>query len=271
MEKLDITNYSAQLSSLHPTDIQLVLYGSDTPNSTYDRYKFGRKSCGIIIVLDGTVEYTFDDGDVLSLSKGEIILFSAESKYTLKVISEQEFVHYTVNFTFANGESLPFGRLVIKPQNFFDFTALFKKLLKERNNFNLISKFRCLALLNQIIADFFKCALQSEITNEQYKKVLSAIKYINENYCEKITIDDLAKLCMMSNSHFRRTFTQMCGVSPIEYLVSIRIQRAKELIIESTLPVSSIASLCGFKDEEYFCRTFKKRTGKTVRQMRMNQ
>lgn len=271
MEKFDITDCSAHLSALHPGDIQLALYGSDTPGSTYDRYKSGRGSCGIIIAIDGAVEYTFSNGDTLTLSKEELILFSSESEYTLKVISDREFAHYTVNFSLFENEKLPFEYLVIQPQNFSDFNKLFEKLLKERNNPSLISKFRSLSLLNRILADFFECALQSETTNEQYEKVLLAIKHINKNYDKKITIDDLANLCMMSSSHFRRTFTQICHVSPIEYLMSVRIQRAKELIVESTLPISSIAALCGFKDEEYFCRTFKKRTGKTARQMRMNQ
>lgn len=268
MEKFDITEYASQLLRLHPKELQLVLHGHDTPGSVYDRYKFGRGTCGIIIAEGGAAEYTFSDGEKLTLSKGELILFSAESRYTLKVISDDGFPHYTVNFSLAAGERLPFDKLTVKPANFYAFVKLFEKLLKERNNYAVISKFRCMSILNELLAGFFQSTLESEATSSQYTKILPAIKHINENYSEKITINELCNLCMMSSSHFRRIFTQICSVSPIEYLMEIRIQRATELIIESNLPVSDIASSCGFKDEEYFCRVLKRRTGKTVRQIR---
>ena len=65
----------------------------------------------------------------------------------------------------------------------------------------------------------------------------------------------------MSETNFRRVFQQVMGISPIEYVINTRINRAKELVRHTDLSVSEISSLCGFKDVEHFCRTFKKRTG----------
>ena len=268
MEKFDITEYMLQLSNLHLRELQLILYGHDPVNSVYERYKFGRGTCGIIIAIDGAAEYTFANGDRLILSKGELVFFSAESKYILKTISPQGFPHYTVNFSLEAGEKLPLDRLVIRPTNFHYFVTLFENLLKTHEHYTATSKFKEMSLLNHLVAEFLESALESDTTGCFYTKILPAINHINENYNQKITIDKLCRLCMMSSSHFRRVFTQIYHMSPIEYLMRIRIQRATELIIESNLPVSAIAEKCGFKDEEYFCRVLKKRTGKTVRQMR---
>ena len=60
-------------------------------------------------------------------------------------------------------------------------------------------------------------------------------------------------------------------MSPIEYLINVRIKRASELLSRSVLSVSEVAEKCGFKDTEHFCRTFKKRMGITAGQARIGE
>ena len=69
-----------------------------------------------------------------------------------------------------------------------------------------------------------------------------------------------------SKDHLRRIFISNVGVSPSEYLTSVRINHAKKLLInqkETHLPVSEISALCGYYDSRYFSRIFKKTTGLT--------
>ena len=118
------------------------------------------------------------------------------------------------------------------------------------------------------MADFFQNNIIDVIGKEAYNKVLPAIHYIDENYFDEINLDSLAKLCIMSKTNFRRTFHSVFGVSPIQYLLTVRIRRAEEMLKHSGYTISQIAEKCGFKDYEYFCRTFKKRIGKTAGQLR---
>ena len=105
-----------------------------------------------------------------------------------------------------------------------------------------------------------------------YGKLLSpAVEYIHENYAEKKLYGaELAALCGISETYFRRLFTGTYGVTPVEYANALRIGRAKDLLSErgdaktknrEAYTIGEIAELCGFSDVYYFSRLFKKLTG----------
>ena len=105
-----------------------------------------------------------------------------------------------------------------------------------------------------------------------YGKLLSpAVEYIHENYAEKKLYGaELAALCGISETYFRRLFAGTYGVTPVEYANALRIGRAKDLLSErgdaktknrEAYTIGEIAELCGFSDVYYFSRLFKKLTG----------
>ena len=65
----------------------------------------------------------------------------------------------------------------------------------------------------------------------------------------------------ISPSSLRRAFISRLGVSPIQYLTELRMKRAVELLINSTLSIREISTECGYEDEKYFSRVFKKKYG----------
>lgn len=83
-----------------------------------------------------------------------------------------------------------------------------------------------------------------------------------------ISVAECAEFCNMSKSHFSRVFKQTTGMPPVQFMLGIRIDRAKELLDFTDRSVSEIAEACGFPDQNYFTRTFKKLTGYTPTQYR---
>lgn len=83
-------------------------------------------------------------------------------------------------------------------------------------------------------------------------------EFIHANFKEKITIDDMAKNACMSKYHFSRLFKECTGVSPYKYLCMYRIEKAKELLIDTNLTVGEIAVRTGFEDMSSFIYLFKK-------------
>lgn len=93
------------------------------------------------------------------------------------------------------------------------------------------------------------------------QRSLPAIRYIQANYGQKITNDQLAKMCFQSTSSFSRTFKTEQGVSVGEYLMACRLEKAQALLALSGKAVSQIAYEVGFNDASYFCRAFRRFVG----------
>jgi AraC-like DNA-binding protein len=97
-----------------------------------------------------------------------------------------------------------------------------------------------------------------EITHaEKFKEIISVI---SENYRENFTVPDLALTCGLSTTHFRREFKNYTGRSPKEFINTVKISKAKELLAQGC-PIKEIAEILGYDDVFYFMRFFKKITG----------
>ena len=83
-----------------------------------------------------------------------------------------------------------------------------------------------------------------------------------------ITVAECADFCNMSKAHFARIFKRTVGQSPVQFMLGIRIDRAKELLDFTDQSIADIAEASGFSDQNYFTRTFKKMTGMTPTQYR---
>lgn len=247
--------------------VELVVHRKNLPGDEYGCYINGRGVCGLIVALRGKAFYVFKDGSEQEIEAGQAIIFSDKVAYIVTTKSDEPFEHYTINFSLASGSFLNSDK-AIRPVNFASFERKCNDLFNLWRSGEPASRLRCISVLYDLIADFYQNDIIHIIGREAYNKVLPAIHYIDENYFDEINLDSLAKLCIMSKTNFRRTFHAVFGVSPIQYLLSVRIRRAEELLKHSGYTISQIAEKCGFKDYEYFCRTFKKRIGKTAGQLR---
>ncbi|TQR21601.1 bifunctional transcriptional activator/DNA repair enzyme AdaA [Psychrobacillus vulpis] len=88
-------------------------------------------------------------------------------------------------------------------------------------------------------------------------------EYIDLHYDQPLTLDNLADICHGSPYHLQRTFKKILGLSPVEYMQQIRIEKAKELLITSNKSLADIGSTIGMHNIPYFITLFKKLTGKT--------
>lgn len=83
-----------------------------------------------------------------------------------------------------------------------------------------------------------------------------------------ITVSECAAFCNLSKPHFTRVFKEATGMPPVQYMLEIRIERARELLDFTDKSIAEIAEASGFSDQNYFARTFKKVTGMTPTQYR---
>lgn len=103
------------------------------------------------------------------------------------------------------------------------------------------------------------------------KTIISEVKkYIEEKFNENLTIDSIAEKFHISNSLLAHSFKDAYGVSPINYLINVRITTAKKLLSNTDYSVQQISEKVGYNNSNYFSLLFKKLTGKTPTDFRLN-
>jgi AraC family transcriptional regulator len=85
--------------------------------------------------------------------------------------------------------------------------------------------------------------------------------FIEDNLSSAIRSADLARMVRLTPCHFIRAFRNSFGDSPIEYVIRLRIRRAAKLMLSTAASLSEIALECGFSDQAYLCRLFRRVMG----------
>jgi AraC family transcriptional regulator len=90
-----------------------------------------------------------------------------------------------------------------------------------------------------------------------------AIEYIHDHIGEGFSLETLASVVGMSQFHFARMFKQSTGLTPHQYLVEQRLEKAKKLLVDSDLTISDVAYNCGFASQSHLTRLFRKHLNTT--------
>lgn len=171
---------------------------------------------------------------------------------------EQEFQH---NYSNPVLDKIP---QIFKASNFIKYQELFDLVLKEfinpKDYSGMLLKSSVLRILYEICSDIKNpFANTVNIKSPHYMYVKRATEYIEENLKEKINLNKLASAANLSPTYFHKIFTDAMGITPTEYITNVRIDKAKELLVRTNLPIYQVASECGYDNVPYFSYTFKNR------------
>jgi AraC family transcriptional regulator len=104
---------------------------------------------------------------------------------------------------------------------------------------------------------------------------LSAIKlrqvedFVNDNYSRDLKLAEMAQVAGMSSFHFAREFKRTTGTTPHQYLIKLRVERAKALLAKNDLPLIEVGLQSGFSHQSHFTRLFRRFTGTTPHSYRL--
>ena len=123
-----------------------------------------------------------------------------------------------------------------------------------------VGRLQLAKLLHLSLAD----ALEKELEQvEKYTPVDKIISYIDAHYMENITLESIAEHVHLSRHYLVHYFRSKTGRTPLDFVLTTRLERAKSLLAYSDLSVVDIATRCGFESSSYFCRRFKNAFGIT--------
>jgi len=103
----------------------------------------------------------------------------------------------------------------------------------------------------------------NEVIDDIPFRIKKTINYIDEHISEKIELITLAALTKWKEHHFIRVFTKLLGVTPYQYILARKIDKAKLLLMDDDLPITSISFELGFQSHSNFINAFKKITNTT--------
>ena len=104
-------------------------------------------------------------------------------------------------------------------------------------------------------------ALGEHSADEEYSFKIPVTEYIDTHYMENIRLGSLADIMGFSEGHFARIFRKEFGMTFVQYLTECRIQRSKELLADTSVPIEQIAYRVGLNSYSYFCTCFKRTCG----------
>lgn len=119
------------------------------------------------------------------------------------------------------------------------------------------------ATVRKIVATAYYHRTVSTVFSQYSDAVNNAVEFINADLSKSISLSDMASVANLSPSFFHKVFKLVVGQTPNNYVITKRIELAKELLIDNSLSVEQVAQRCGFMERAYFDKVFKQKTGTT--------
>ena len=198
----------------------------------------------VLFLSDGG--YSIINGAKYSISKGAIRLLKPDD-----IVQSYRFSDiYTVHFDTASSNLLDNISSFTYTLDYNLSVEMFRKICEGFAEENIIkSTYNLLKVLNLLQKNTDKTICTD-------KNLLSIKNYIDCNYKNKITLSILAELHYIHPVHLQKKFKKTFGITPSEYIKSLRINEAKKLLLTSNLSVESIGESLGFCNTSYFIKTF---------------
>lgn len=145
------------------------------------------------------------------------------------------------------------------------FFEVIRLIREEKSGHQQVSAGNTILMLSKMVS----VVRNQEFAGKEIERTIrKACLYFRENVNKPINIEKLAEELNVGYSHFRQMFRKYTGISPTQYHLSLRIQRAKDLLVSSEKSVKEIAIELGFESYFYFSRIFKAKTGKSPQEFR---
>lgn len=150
-------------------------------------------------------------------------------------------------------------------KRFVQLYDLMKKGLKEKET-HFIEL--CSLYLQEMIVTVSNEIIKQDSASSEPEALTAVIQYLEEHYFEDLSVNDLARIGKTNPKTLTRYFAKYRNVTPIKYLIDLRIKKAKILLLQTSLKIGEVALAIGFQDTLYFTTVFHKSTGITPSEYR---
>ncbi len=224
-----------------------------------------------VYMVEGELK-TRIDGEEFAVSKGDVYFVQPGQQH--EEVSESGFVSFyyvKCNFYCSDGRIAYITKDISKQiitKGKAEFKKIFEKMFREIKNRQL----GYWQMMEALVVELLCCALRSFVQKdsnipldmsqrkENYgNKILDkAVEYMRENESKLLSVEEIASAISVSESYLFTLFKKQLSVSPIKFMMTLKMTQAKIMLIRTDLPITVIAKQYGFDDVSHFSKVFKK-------------
>ena len=245
-----------------------VYPSSEHPSSHFFNWESGRilQEFQINYITNGEGIFETEQGKY-KISQGSVLLLFPgvwhRYKPNPKIGWVEHYIGFQGDFTrnlFQHelfSQQSPVLRVGYQEQLLQEFSDVYQMVKDEKPGFQQ----ECSGKLIYILARIISIIKNNEFAGKSIeRKIRQACLFFRENLDKSINMEQFAGEFNLGYSYFRRMFKRYTGMSPAQYHLSLRLQRAKDLLVATSKPVKAIAFELGFESYFYFSRIFKEKT-----------
>ncbi|WP_051251092.1 helix-turn-helix transcriptional regulator [Paenibacillus harenae] len=220
--------------------------------------------------MGGRAEYRIGDR-VYETRRGDLVFHRPGEVHEITTASGLQYVCISIVFHFGN-ETFPIDSLLSSSHDMGNFAGqklerLLTNLVLAYQQPGLSSQFRAQSLLMDILSELNRM-LHDRVSDEStptqrnnVSKMVLVKNHILQHYSDNLQIKMLEEITGFSRDYVIEQFRNTFSMTPIQYLIHVRVEKAKELALHTSLSIGEIAERVGYSDVHTFGKMFKKKTG----------
>lgn len=229
----------------------------------------GRLDYYLLYLTRGKLTVTLRDGHA-TMKPGDFVIFPPKYKYRYELLDDDGVSYYFVHFTGSHVEkyfrelNISTTEPVVRAEHSDELSEAFSRFFEsyeDKNSYDGVVVSVDFSRVLVLLAGAYRL-------NSRRSAVWRSLAYIKENYMSQIKIPYLAALEGLSVSRYNTVFRASVGVSPVKYIVKMRMRQACILLESTDLSVKQIGEMVGYSDNHFFSKLFKIYVGVSAVQYR---
>lgn len=271
---------------LFPCAVYLDLYyGNSCLWHWHDEMEIGYVHKGSLNVHVNDLCFTLHEGEGVFINTGVLHSYSGESGLKVAfpnilflpslVYGSEESIFWS-EYLHPLSASVNLSYVILKHDVPWQSNILDKitQIMKEFEHAAFGYEFHIRSYLFEIILNIYRnnqIQIKEQVRNKtEIDRVCKMLSYIEGHYMNQIQIKQIADSAFISSRECLRIFQNVIGTSPKQYVIRLRIKKAKCLLSGTAMSISEISDCCGFQNQSYFTKTFREQLGITPAKYRKN-
>jgi len=184
------------------------------------------------------------------------------TRYIAILISKEFYESIYLNYSPKSPEKYFWDQFLVEHDIMLDLKKFMSEYESKLPGYQNVLDALAITITHQIVRSILKITSKSDFITDKFE-IENIVDYLSQHFGEKLTISALAQIAKKSESHFIRIFKKETGQSPMEFLMKVRLDKAKKLLRSGTKNITEVSLQCGFSSTSHFSSSFTKHTGIT--------